>query len=956
MQQSFSMPNLPGMIPNRRSWVYREKEGFKKSTSRPGTANAASRPLSPSYARSDIFNYQPDEQQRPATAGPSSRPMQGLRGLQTLNPNNSQQFMQGLNDPNTQVLVLGMPGNSHSVNLLSRPQTASATMSRPVSAAKLPRYVETDKQVARFFGYFYEARPWDHEGPLGESLIETHVCRPIVLHYYIYDDTIEINEPRVLNSGLPQGNFLKRGKVCKDTDGSELTLVDLAVGNKVHILGQEIVITDADNFTRQYFKQELNMVLPPPLGTPPPLQADIAAQYATGLGPPLPSLHNKSFNTRSTGYMATKEQLDKTQMFLKYEGQVLRFLCVEVSTSSPPFFPALEEKLAMEGQDIFAISNGHGFIASATAKRYAFSYYLAHGTMDLIVQKKKGERDQGMDLPNTVLKKTQMPKNWRLVQSHRHSPVYYNVEDFVCGTVLDIYGRYFLLCVCDSFTQRMYGQIGIQQKQVTMIEEEVEKIVQPVPEAGDGFLAIGSNEDTLATVYGMPKPRKNVAKIYKNTNRLLRAKAKLLTDHPIESTRVFLLTFFLEDDSLQVYEDNVRNSGIWGGTFLKRGRYNHETPPDCPHPRPLLPTDIYLGNVVCVNGNQFRIFEMDNMSLKFCENYPDEFPMSDTFRIVGLIMLRVVEQQKDIRKVFQQVDSSHTGYLPQDVFIQTLDNLGLIEDLNDQEILTLMRRFQDHVHAPSLGGGLSQSLSAPSIANAHAYNGQGNARTQGNVFVYYAELCDLVSHVYFQHQSTTISQTLQREQGGANVYADSTPRRSMHMGLSTFGAFSAAARGRTTAWRRCLRKEPHTLPGKVTLAVLVQVFAKYGLVLDDVVIQDISRRYRVPDDLAQKELKELTQRHANDSIYLGLDEKVQPKAKGRTSKAQKKLLDSRAIAAKLAEMRKKTSATPSLFRRSSATDSYASQESDGDRFNMARILIDYNLLCDDVYVCDWLFA
>ncbi|RYY87882.1 hypothetical protein EON63_03345, partial [archaeon] len=34
----------------------------------------------------------------------------------------------------------------------------------------------------------------------------------------------------------------------------------------MRILGQEIVITDADNFTRQYFKQELNMVLPPPLG------------------------------------------------------------------------------------------------------------------------------------------------------------------------------------------------------------------------------------------------------------------------------------------------------------------------------------------------------------------------------------------------------------------------------------------------------------------------------------------------------------------------------------------------------------------------------------------------------------------------------------------------------------------------------------------------------------------
>ncbi|RYY87880.1 hypothetical protein EON63_03335 [archaeon] len=129
--------------------IQREKDGFRKSASRPGTAHGGSRPLSPSFARSDIFNFQPDAQQRPATAGPSSRPMQGLQGLQTLNSrnDNNNNFMQGLQDPNTQILVLGMPGNSHSVGLLSRPQTAGATLGRPVSAAKLPRYVETDKQV-----------------------------------------------------------------------------------------------------------------------------------------------------------------------------------------------------------------------------------------------------------------------------------------------------------------------------------------------------------------------------------------------------------------------------------------------------------------------------------------------------------------------------------------------------------------------------------------------------------------------------------------------------------------------------------------------------------------------------------------------------------------------------------------------------------------------------------------
>lgn len=99
--------------------------------------------------------------------------------------------------------------------------------------------------ICAFFGYRFPLLLLLHglpfplltSHPPGESLIEPMICRQIVLHYYIYDDTIEIHEPKAVNSGLPQGGFFRRGKVNKK-DGSPVSLTDLIPGNKLSILGQ----------------------------------------------------------------------------------------------------------------------------------------------------------------------------------------------------------------------------------------------------------------------------------------------------------------------------------------------------------------------------------------------------------------------------------------------------------------------------------------------------------------------------------------------------------------------------------------------------------------------------------------------------------------------------------------------------------------------------------------------
>lgn len=55
----------------------------------------------------------------------------------------------------------------------------------------------------------------------------------------------------------------------------------------------------------------------------------------------------------------------------------------------------------------------------------------------------------------------------------------------------------------------------------------------------------------------------------------LRFVAKLNTTKPEEINRRFVITFFLNDDTVMVFEPSVRNSGIPDGKFLERKKYKN---------------------------------------------------------------------------------------------------------------------------------------------------------------------------------------------------------------------------------------------------------------------------------------------------------------------------------------------------------------------------------------------
>lgn len=66
----------------------------------------------------------------------------------------------------------------------------------------VPQYVENDKVVCRFYGYFIEERVWARDTPLGVPTIENDMFRKLIILYYVDDNTIAMTEPKSSNTGM----------------------------------------------------------------------------------------------------------------------------------------------------------------------------------------------------------------------------------------------------------------------------------------------------------------------------------------------------------------------------------------------------------------------------------------------------------------------------------------------------------------------------------------------------------------------------------------------------------------------------------------------------------------------------------------------------------------------------------------------------------------------------------
>ena len=115
------------------------------------------------------------------------------------------------------------------------------------------QFLENDRKVLKFYARF--------EGS------------PFIVHYFLADDTVEVREVALPNSGKdPFPVTFRRQKLAKNFALNQpgqtyaenfLKAEELSVGRDLHVFGRYYSLEGCDDFTRDYYLHKFNIVFPP---------------------------------------------------------------------------------------------------------------------------------------------------------------------------------------------------------------------------------------------------------------------------------------------------------------------------------------------------------------------------------------------------------------------------------------------------------------------------------------------------------------------------------------------------------------------------------------------------------------------------------------------------------------------------------------------------------------------
>ena len=541
-----------------------------------------------------------------------------------------------------------------SAALASTQASLAASAARPAPSAKAgtepfePPRAQLAGLKLTFRGFFQEAVP--------ESATEQTRKRVLVLQYHLVDDMTEILEPEVRNDGLAHGKFLKKMPL------PQVTLETLRVGNELEICGRVIHLTACDDFSRNYFE-------------------GIGVQQA-------PNEHEEK-----DAFGKHQEQLaarnDPDAFHGVKSSAITRFIeAVNGSSRASSFKKDSKGRFLEYGNErllfllIWNTSKHEGDVLGETM-RYWMSYHLATETMD--IKETKGKKSLA-GWP-TLLQRRRLPRfvlahddRMRSAEDVTGDEDYYNENDFMCGTTINVFGRKMLIADVDKPTQAWYlKHKGINQKanKVEEIKEEppVFEVIVP-PHQG-----IGSEEDTLAAFkHLIPRKRPvDLAKMRAATGKVEKYLARLNAKDPINAERVFRFTVSLDDDEIAIFEPTVRNSGLEQGQFQKKMKTK-----DSETGQVLTRKDLVVGRTLTVKAHKFTIFEHEKAKAA---------PIADVPAIIATLRSKLLDASFSMGKMFRKFDLDKSQTMSFDEFTNMLNYYSL--GVNKYEAITLFKAFEN---------------------------------------------------------------------------------------------------------------------------------------------------------------------------------------------------------------------------------------------------------------------
>lgn len=552
-----------------------------------------------------------------------------------------------------------------------------------------PNFIANDKKVLRFGGFFLEA--------VHESNYENYRVRKCEVLYYLEDNTVQITEPKVENSGILQGNFVKRHRIPmpeSDQQGNMqfFGFQHLNVGRELTFYGRTFHLITADPFTRQFYSSQ-SIFVAPDEEMPRDAYTEIRRAHMsreTGMDPDAnygkKQYPMKDFMEATLGKFARPS--DHLRRFLDHDRHVLRFFAVWDDTDK-----------------LYGIKH-----------RYTVHFFLADNTIEIL---ESYERNSGCDPFPKLLNRAKLSKDpakqacaavcdeeteESLAKSALNA--FYSWEDFSIGKHLQVYNRRILLLDADDTTRQWYQEQSQPLAKAIVVKDDPKALSPFVPPAHDGF---GSEDDSLQSCYHLlPKaPLKSIESL--DTTEVLRFRARFETSKPEDVHRLFIISVIVSDQSVTISEPIQRNAGIVGGKFLDRTRVKRQNSIGASSsvghssssggrgissggPGAYLGLDdFYVGARVDMVGRMFVIFEMDEYSANYMEAHAAKFPRSDK-----LVVLRKIRSQLQkpefLARVAKCKQSQQTRH---EVDVEELTALftGMIADFAHHDAITIIRSY-----------------------------------------------------------------------------------------------------------------------------------------------------------------------------------------------------------------------------------------------------------------------
>ncbi|KAI9141005.1 hypothetical protein BKA69DRAFT_1167065 [Paraphysoderma sedebokerense] len=506
------------------------------------------------------------------------------------------------------------------------------------SASFIPEFVANDKVVLRFGGYFKQTV---HES------VEQYLLRKILVLYYIEDDSITVVEPPIENSGILQGVLIKRQKLKKN-ENEFYTIRDFNLGVNVTFHGKTFRIVECDKFTEGYMENKLHIKLNPPEHMP-------VDKYIESRTKPhrVANLVNKS---------------DKLQKFLAHDREVLRFYCI------------WDDRENMFGE----------------LRDFVVHYFLVD---DCVEVREIHKPNDGRDPFPVTLRRQALPKRFGDGNGADDGleGEKYTWRDFKIGSAINVLGRKFIIRDCDEYTRQFYkSKLGYTDKDLQplqIIHEEPGYIPKKEIPPYNGF---GSQEDSMQSCKQLvlKPPKKDFVKMLANGNKVLRFIGVMESKYKQDQERKFVISYFLSDDSISIYEPALRNRSAMGGKFLEKSRI---LKPGYTLQNPVYysSTDFYIGAKLLIHSHKFTLIDADEFVFKYMEDMNSVYEKSDYKKCLhkvknnGEVQQRMKDVLNDLMNEANQSTAVH-----KDTVLRRLS--AVMNDLlTTHEILTLIRKHMD---------------------------------------------------------------------------------------------------------------------------------------------------------------------------------------------------------------------------------------------------------------------